>query len=48
MIINLANIDFSGGGSGGGMTEDQEYVISVALNNLNDRLKEVEEEQEVL
>lgn len=44
MIINLAQIDFAGGGSGsgGGMSADQEYVIALALNDLNDRLEEVE------
>ena len=41
MIINLAQINFAGG-SGGSMSEDQELVISQALNDLNDRLKAVE------
>jgi len=35
MIINLAQINFAGG-SGGGMSEDQEYVIALALNDLNE------------
>lgn len=43
MIINLSKIDFAGGGSGGGsLSEQEEYVIARALNDLNDRLTEVE------
>lgn len=41
MVIDLSTINFAGG-SGGGMSADQELVISQALNDLNDRLKEVE------
>lgn len=45
MVIDLAKINFagtSGSGGGGGMSVDQELVISQALNDLNDRLEEVE------
>lgn len=42
MIINLSKIDFAGGG-GGSMSAADEYVIARALNDLNDRLMEVEE-----
>lgn len=48
MVINLSNINFAGGsgsGSGGGMSADQELAISMALNDLNDRLVEVENNQ---
>lgn len=41
MIINLAQINFAGGG-GGSMNSADEYVIARALNDLNDRLTEVE------
>ena len=45
MIIDLSGINFggSGSGSGGGMSLDQELVISQALNDLNDRLEEIEQ-----
>jgi len=38
MIIDLSSINFAGGGSGsgGGMSLDQEYVIALALNELNE------------
>lgn len=38
MIVDLSNINFAGGGSGsgGGMSLDQEYVIALALNDLNE------------
>ena len=44
MIISLAKINLGGGGSGGGgsLSEQDEYVIARALNDLNDRLTEVE------
>ncbi len=42
MIINLANIDFAGGGSGGGLSQEAQEVIATALNDLNERLEEVE------
>ena len=40
MVIDLSGISFSGtgGGSGEGMSLEQEYIISVALNDLNTRL----------
>ena len=41
MIINLSKIDFAGGG-GGSMSAADEYVIARALNDLNGRLEEVE------
>lgn len=41
MIINLSKIDFAGGG-GGSMNAADEYVIARALNDLNGRLMEVE------
>lgn len=46
MIINLSNIDFAGGGSGGGLSLDAQEVIATALNDLNDRLMEVENNNE--
>ena len=48
MVINLSNINFAGGsgsGSGGGMSTDQEFVISMALNDLNDRVETIENNQ---
>ena len=44
MIISLANVNFGGGsgGSGGGLSLDAQEVIATALNDLNDRLEEVE------
>ena len=47
MVIDLSGISFAGGGTGGGggMSADQELVISMALNDLNDRLVEVENNQ---
>lgn len=41
MIINLSNINFAGGG--GGMSADDEFVIAAALEDLNDRLTQVED-----
>lgn len=45
MIINLSNINFAGGGSGGGsgMSDDQELVIAMALNDLNDNKQDKSE-----
>lgn len=46
MIINFDKIGSgSGSGGGSGMSTDQELVISMALNDLNDRLVEVENNQ---
>ena len=45
MIINLSKIDFAGGGSGGGMSEQEEYVIALALNDLNERVSDLENNQ---
>lgn len=47
MIINLAQIDFAGGGSGGSgsMSLEAQEVIATALNDLNERLEEVENNQ---
>ena len=43
MIIDLSGINFGGsGGSGGGMSLDAQEVIATALNDLNERLEEVE------
>lgn len=43
MIIDLTTISFGGGsGSGGGMSLDAQEVIATALNDLNRRLEEVE------
>lgn len=43
MIISLANVNLGGsGGSGGGLSLDAQEVIATALNDLNDRLEEVE------
>lgn len=42
MIINLSNIDFAGGGGGGGMSMDAQEVIATALNDLNSRLEDIE------
>jgi len=43
MIISLANVNLGGsGGSGGGMSLDAQEVIATALNDLNSRLTEVE------
>lgn len=41
MIISLAKVNLGGGG-GGSMNAQDEYVIAMALNDLNDRLQEVE------
>lgn len=53
MIINLAKIDFAGGGSGGGMGSDTAIIVADALNalynymygdgGLNDRITALEE-----
>lgn len=44
MVIDLSTINFAGGGSGGGggMTTDQEFVIAAALNDLNERMNNAE------
>ena len=43
MIIDLSTVSFGGGsGSGGGMSLDAQEVIATALNDLNSRLEEVE------
>lgn len=42
MIISLAKVNLGGGGGGGSMSAADEYVIARALNDLNDRLMEVE------
>lgn len=42
MIISLAKVNLGGGGGGGSMNSADEYVIARALNDLNDRLMEVE------
>ena len=43
MIISLDNINLGGSGSsGGGMSLDAQEVIATALNDLNERLEEVE------
>ena len=43
MIIDLSTVSFgSGSGSGGGMSLDAQEVIATALNDLNERLEEVE------
>ncbi len=44
MVIDLSTINFAGGGSGGGggMSTAQEEVIARALNDLNERLNNVE------
>ena len=44
MIISLAKINLGGGGSGGGsLSEQDEYVIALALNDLNERLNGLDE-----
>lgn len=45
MIISLAKVNLGGGG-GGSMSPADEYVIAKALNDLNDRLMEVENNNE--
>ena len=48
MVINLANVNLGGGsgsGSGGGMSLEAQEVIATALNDLNSRLEEVENNQ---
>lgn len=48
MIIDLSTVSFSGGsgsGSGGGMSLEAQEVIATALNELNYRLSEVENNQ---
>lgn len=43
MIVDLSTVSFGGGsGSGGGMSLDAQEVIATALNDLNSRLEEVE------
>lgn len=46
MIINFDKIGSgSGSGGGSGMSTDQEFVISMALNDLNDRVETIENNQ---
>lgn len=46
MIIDLAKINLGGGGSGGGsLSEQDEYVIALALNDLNERVSDLENNQ---
>lgn len=47
MIIDLAKINLGGGGSGGGgsLSEQEEYVIALALDTLNARVTELENNQ---
>lgn len=47
MIIDLAKINLGGGGSGGGgsLSEQEEYVIALALDTLNERVTELENNQ---
>ena len=57
MIINLAQINFAGGGSGGGMNAETSAIIADALNalydymytegGLNDRITALEEGEQV-
>ena len=57
MIINLAQINFAGGGSGGGMNPEASVAIADALNALydymyadgaiNDRITALEEGENV-
>ena len=57
MIINLAQINFAGGGSGGGMNAETSAIIADALNalygymyddgGLNDRITALEEGENV-
>ena len=57
MIINLAQINFAGGGSGGGMNQEASVVIANALNalydymytegGLDDRITTLEEGEQV-
>lgn len=45
MIISLANVNLGGGsgGSGGGLSLDAQEVIATALNDLNSRLEDIED-----
>ena len=47
-IVSLANVNLGGSGSGGGgsLSEQDEFVIAAALNNLNERLVELENNDE--
>ena len=49
-IVSLANVNLGGGGSGSGgggsLSEQDEFVIATALNNLNERLVELENNAE--
>ena len=57
MIINLANIDFAGGGGGGSMNAEAAQTVADALNalydymysegGLNDRITRLEEGENV-
>ena len=47
MIISLAKINLGGGSGGGGsLSEQDEYVIAAALNDLNGRLVELENNED--
>lgn len=45
MIISLANVNLGGGsgGSGGGLSLDAQEVIATALNDLNSRIEDIED-----
>ena len=45
MEISLAKINLGGGGSGGSLSEQEEYVIALALDTLNARVTELENNQ---
>ena len=47
MEISLAKINLGGGGSGGGgsLSEQEEYVIALALDTLNSRVTDLENNQ---
>lgn len=46
MIIDLAKINLGGGSGGGGsLSEQEEYVIALALDTLNARVTELENNQ---
>lgn len=45
MIIDLANINLGGGSGGGSLSEQDEYVIALALNDLNERVSDLENNQ---
>ena len=45
MIISLAKINLGGGSGGGSLSEQDEYVIALALDTLNARVTELENNQ---